>query len=387
MFLSIVIPVWNDEKYLNACLDSCLAQDLSKDEYEILCVDDGSTDKTPEILREYEERYPNVHPYFMQHQGGSFGRVTGMELAKGKYVWFVDHDDLVAPHALDRLHSFVQSNPGFARYRFPYYEFYDALTAEEQRRFEDGTLKSNSSDLQDNVVWSSIFKIDALHKNEISPRSPVIEKTKLFWDLEKLRLSGSDCIFVQECIDKGLSTKDLGGIPLYYYRRSSASETMLDTPEAINRRAVGAYGNFLVSAYLAYQLKTEYLREKQALGQAEAETVVRAITRTRVAVGQLAELPGEYWKSGFQCLTEKKILFTAVPDDYPYRFRDYIKARPLRSRVKPSVIAFYFMFTMRGAKWYRFLNGMRNSGRQFSFLRRIRNRQKGALLRKKGTSG
>jgi len=61
MFLSIVIPIYNDEKYIRECLNSCLNQDIPHDDYEIICVDDGSTDRTPEILQKYESQYDNIH--------------------------------------------------------------------------------------------------------------------------------------------------------------------------------------------------------------------------------------------------------------------------------------------------------------------------------------
>ena len=137
MFLSIVIPIWNDEAYLEECLDSCLDQALSKDEYEIVCVDDGSTDRTPEILRDYAARYPNVRIITKPHgtQYG-YGRDIGLDAARGEYIWFVDHDDLVAPGAVDDLFEAARTHPDYERIMFPYYQFYHALTEEEKSLLE-----------------------------------------------------------------------------------------------------------------------------------------------------------------------------------------------------------------------------------------------------------
>lgn len=60
MFISFIVPVYNTEKYLNACLDSLLAQDMSLDDYEIICVNDGSTDGSKDILKEYETVNKNI---------------------------------------------------------------------------------------------------------------------------------------------------------------------------------------------------------------------------------------------------------------------------------------------------------------------------------------
>lgn len=60
MILSIIIPVFNAEKYISDCLNSCLAQDIPQEEYEIICVDDRSTDKSYAVLLEYEKMYKNI---------------------------------------------------------------------------------------------------------------------------------------------------------------------------------------------------------------------------------------------------------------------------------------------------------------------------------------
>ena len=60
MFLSFIIPIYNAERYLSECLNSLLAQDLVADEYEIVCVNDGSKDGSLSVLRDFADRYPNI---------------------------------------------------------------------------------------------------------------------------------------------------------------------------------------------------------------------------------------------------------------------------------------------------------------------------------------
>ena len=101
--LSIIIPVYNTEKYVGECLDSCVDQDIPKNEYEIICVDDGSTDGSRKVLATYSEKYSNIHVYKQKNQGVSAARNGGISVAQGKYIWFVDSDDYIAVNCLKIL--------------------------------------------------------------------------------------------------------------------------------------------------------------------------------------------------------------------------------------------------------------------------------------------
>ncbi len=103
LMLSIIVPVYNAEKYLTGCLDSLLMQDVSYTEYEILCIDDGSTDLSPSILDRYANAYENFRVIHKQNQGVSATRNLGIDLAKGRYLWFVDSDDCIQCNALSRI--------------------------------------------------------------------------------------------------------------------------------------------------------------------------------------------------------------------------------------------------------------------------------------------
>lgn len=101
--LSIIIPVYNVEPYLARCLDSCLKQNIPADEYEIIVVNDGSTDHSVAIVESYIQRFPNVRLVNRDNGGLSAARNTGLKEAKGEYVWFVDSDDWIEPNVLKGL--------------------------------------------------------------------------------------------------------------------------------------------------------------------------------------------------------------------------------------------------------------------------------------------
>ena len=102
--VSIIIPVYNVEKYLSPCLDSLISQTL--DEIEIVAVNDGSTDGSLQILEAYQQRYPQkVFVYSTENHGVSHARNYGFFKSRGEYVWFVDSDDYVEPDACRLLYE------------------------------------------------------------------------------------------------------------------------------------------------------------------------------------------------------------------------------------------------------------------------------------------
>ena len=100
MFISFIVPVYNTEKYLYACLDSLLDQDLSPDEYEIICINDGSTDNSLAVLKKYEAEYKNIFVINQRNSGVCQARNAGLLKAKGEYIWFIDSDDVIEKHSL-----------------------------------------------------------------------------------------------------------------------------------------------------------------------------------------------------------------------------------------------------------------------------------------------
>lgn len=100
MILSIIVPVYNVEVYLNKCIDSLLDQDLSTDDYEIVLVNDGSTDSGGSICDRYAEEHDNIRVVHQANHGLSAARNVGIKVARGKYIEFVDSDDYLNPNVL-----------------------------------------------------------------------------------------------------------------------------------------------------------------------------------------------------------------------------------------------------------------------------------------------
>lgn len=100
--LSIVIPMYRVEDYLPACLDSCILP--GREDYEIVCVDDGSPDRSGRIAEDYAARFPGLIRVIHQENGGlGAARNTGLEAAEGEFLLFLDSDDSLAPGALGEM--------------------------------------------------------------------------------------------------------------------------------------------------------------------------------------------------------------------------------------------------------------------------------------------
>ena len=130
IMLSIIVPAYNVENYLRECLDSLLKQELPLDSFEVICIDDGSTDNCGYIIDEYAKKFGNLIGIHQENQGVSSARNKGLKVAKGKYIWFVDSDDLIAYGSISEILDGLQT-----------YEYPDILYI-GVRAFEDNKLSN-----------------------------------------------------------------------------------------------------------------------------------------------------------------------------------------------------------------------------------------------------
>lgn len=108
--LSFVIPAYNAEKYIERCLYSIFSQDVDECRYEVIVIDDGSTDGTLRILKRLSESHGNLHIISQENQGVSISRNRGFRMAAGEYVWFVDADDYIMPNSFIVLSGYVSED-------------------------------------------------------------------------------------------------------------------------------------------------------------------------------------------------------------------------------------------------------------------------------------
>ena len=106
--VSVIIPAYNVEEYIGDCLDSIINQTF--EDFEIICVNDGSQDNTLKVLREYENKEPRIKVFDQENKGVGSARNVGMDASKGQYLFFVDADDLIDKNALTELYNIAKQN-------------------------------------------------------------------------------------------------------------------------------------------------------------------------------------------------------------------------------------------------------------------------------------
>lgn len=171
--LSVIIPTYNLENYIALTLDSCLRQNIPTDEYEIICINDGSSDRSAEIISEYAKKYANVKSFSQLNAGVSVARNKGIEIAQGRYIWFVDGDDLIADNCLASILSIVEDNnldifniemQSVSRRDFFSTEACDCNVCPDG---EDVLSFMVSKGGTGGGVWRSIYKTDLLKENDL----------------------------------------------------------------------------------------------------------------------------------------------------------------------------------------------------------------------------
>lgn len=187
--ISVIIPVYNVEEYLRECIDSVLSQ--TYENYEIILVDDGSTDNSGRICDEYAEKNDKISVIHKQNGGLSDARNKGLSLAKGEYIYFLDSDDYIISECFAELVSIIEKeNSDFVFFDAKSFEHSNKSFNIEQRyirKKEYGTAKGEAvlSALFNNKDYHSpvqmyFYKKAFLIENELSFLSGVVYEDSLF---------------------------------------------------------------------------------------------------------------------------------------------------------------------------------------------------------------
>lgn len=199
MFLSIIIPVYNAEKYIQECLESCFDQDLDLHDYEVICINDGSKDSSLQKLKKYADIYPNITIMDQSNQGVSSARNNGILKARGEYLWFIDADDTIKPNCLRRLKMAAGDKSDIIS--FSGYSYTESLSKSELDLLNANQLIGNME------YWGFV----AVHIY----RREIIRKNNILFDLEIAY--GEDEMFYIDALANASCKKTIDDV-LYLYR-------------------------------------------------------------------------------------------------------------------------------------------------------------------------
>ena len=194
MKLSVIVPVYNVEKFLPRCLDSLLRQGMEAGEYEIICVNDGSPDGSGKILADYERKHPDLINVVTQKNGGlSAARNTGMLLARGEYLVFIDSDDYVIDGAFRYLydHFCAEQKPDVLHFQYKMV-FTDGVTLVDPDAKPDGEILFDGDGVEaynknmDSMVWNKFYRHQFLTEHHLTFEIVVFEDNLFNFDVFRL---------------------------------------------------------------------------------------------------------------------------------------------------------------------------------------------------------
>lgn len=209
--ISIIVPIYNAEKYIDTCLNSLLKQ--TKKELEILLINDGSTDKTEEVINKYSD---NRIKYFKnKNQGIGKTRNFGIKKATGKYIMFIDSDDYISDDACEILYNKAQED-NLDVVICDYYKIENKIITEQKLMdFESTTLKDNP-DLINSInlsPWNKLYKTSFL-------------KSKNIQFAEDIKYE--DAPFVLEVLDKARKIGKVNNFLNYYVVHENSETSVRD---------------------------------------------------------------------------------------------------------------------------------------------------------------
>ncbi len=268
MDLSIIVPVYNVEKYLKRCIESLLTQENLK--YEIILVDDGSTDSSYKICDTYADKYDIITTYQKENEGLGLTRNYGLHKAKGKYILFVDSDDYIENNSLLYLVDYIKEND------------MDVVFFGRNKDLEGNIIVGTDvfpKDLPDYRKLTSLCLGEPLKKDsfEIGPawkaiyNKDFITKNKIYFESERIILSEDYIFSAKVCLNQpkvGFWKRNI-----YYYCDNGGSltnsynpnrargainlyktmEKLINTEKLGNDATLRAYNNFMINLLVSFK--------------------------------------------------------------------------------------------------------------------------------------
>ena len=326
--VSIIMPIYNSEAYLQSCVESILGQDF--DSFELIMIDDGSTDKSPEICDAFAQRDSRVRVFHKANGGICEARNYGIQQAKGEYIAFSDHDDIVLPGFLAENYRVAKNNAAdivkFGRTGLLIRD--TKQLSSDTRRFKDELL--NNEQVQErflelrisgtmNCVWDGFF------------RKAFLDEQKIEFD-PRYKKGGEDIDFCSRCFVNAEQIVLRSKVYYEHYIRIGISTSTIEDPDRMKKyEFLGDNLQFCMPVY-TYETDTHrgqyvvlvardeaYPSVKYLLGAGKSYTLIRKklnnIYENRnvvcVPASELKQASSKWWFFSWLFMRRKYWLVTA----------------------------------------------------------------------------
>lgn len=265
--ISIIVPVYNAERYLNRCIDSILAQSFTN--FELLLINDGSLDRSGEICDLYAQRDSRIRVYHKRNAGVSSARNWGLSNATGEWVIFLDSDDWIEKECIDSCMTVISQFPDLDIIRFAYYKetngYVETYTCEKSRMIVSPKEMLYFCDKYSfwGYVWNTVYKkklIGELRFNQnLNWLEDHIFTYKYIGQCNSMYLLNKP-MYHYELLNSGLSSKmDAGNVKSAAEEEFMAISAILGVEGAIS----GYYGKLKMAISLLYKYEKEYCKRRE----------------------------------------------------------------------------------------------------------------------------
>ena len=302
--ISYILPLYNVERYLAGCLDSIYAQNISEEDFEVICVNDCSPDNSREIVLEYQKKHQNlVLIDHTENKKAGGARNTGLVAAKGEYVWFVDADDSIAAGAAVAVLKACEKNDLDALC-FNYQLVYLNETKQEIV-FEKSVVPAAGADFLldvfgDGVVYHLGYAVRAVYRRELLLENKISFPENLIY--------GEDTTFMAETCVCGQRVMAITDVLYNYHQREQSSSTQL----MVDMNGERIYESIFVAGGLVYQLKERAAMYSERLAKAIEKGLPWFVNRLFI---RLVRTSRKERKMFYNCLFDKRIYANTPPQE------------------------------------------------------------------------
>ena len=363
--VSVIIPAFNLEGYIDKCLESVCSQTIDKEDMEIIIVDDGSTDKTPQILDSWAEKDERIKVLHKKNEGVSAARNDGIKIAKGEFIFFFDGDDFMEKETCSKLYNTAKEKD-VDSVVYGYYRFEDGQVIETCHPLFDKEIYENDEIIEKMVPQFIGLSYDNINdwlkgdKNALYVENPalwrIMVKRQIIVDYDlkfdtRLKV-GEDTVFISEYLS--CAKRVYVDQECYYYLVTRQTSTIFVYERKAMQKLQGKINLLDGRSDLTKRIKDR-------TGYDISETWAGTVAMSAVEVGFLMAASNkeysrhERYKAYKKYVTDSRV--TQIINEFNIGKAGGVKRIPFLLLKYKCYGALYFAITMLGLVHYEFNRG------------------------------